>query len=183
MRATMVSGPLSARLRRIVGTWLVLAACLFVALPASAQERPWWDPEGVGEAFRRAFGGGGAPMPPGPVMPGPVGAPTFDEPFGAGQSTINGLVNAIFQFGILLCIIAATIYISVGAFYYFVATGNAELAGRGKQIIQRSIIGLLLALISWVLLNTISTQFTNLRQPEFGAIGGGGAPGGGAPAR
>jgi len=89
-------------------------------------------------------------------------ADNLDKPFG-DVTDMGTLTNAIFQLGIGACVLAAAIYIAIGAFYYFVAAGsNAKTAEKGKEIIERAIIGLVLALVSWILLNTIHPQFTNL---------------------
>lgn len=87
---------------------------------------------------------------------------TLDEPFGK-QETIGGLTNAIFRFGIILIVLAAAIYIAIGAYMYLVASGNAESAKTGKDYISRAIIGLILGLLAWVILTTISPQFTELK--------------------
>jgi len=86
---------------------------------------------------------------------------TPDEPFGKGETSIVSLADTVFRFGVVLCVLAAAIYIAIGAFYYFAASGNASLAEEGKKIIQRSIIGLILALIAWIILNTIHPQFAS----------------------
>lgn len=96
-----------------------------------------------------------------------AGNPDFDRPFG-DISDMPGLVKKIMQFGIVLCIVAAAIYISIGAYAYFAAAGNAAMVTQGQAIIQRSVIGLVLALIAWVILNTISPQFTELKQSAVG---------------
>ncbi|MDO8511842.1 MAG: hypothetical protein Q7S57_01100 [bacterium] len=80
-----------------------------------------------------------------------------------------GLTQALLQLGVGLCVLAAAIYIAIGSFYYFAASGNAKFAEEGKQIITRSILGLVIALISWVILNTIHPQFAEeLKNPKFG---------------
>ena len=87
----------------------------------------------------------------------------LDEPLG-NITTIGAMANAIFQLGIAACILAACIYIAIGAFNYFVAAGgNAKRAEEGKAIIQRAIMGLILALVSWLILTTIHPQFTELK--------------------
>lgn len=96
-----------------------------------------------------------------------AGNPDFDRPFGDVQD-IQALAAKIFQFGIVLCIMAAAIYIAIGAYAYFAAAGNAQMVGKGLEMMQRSVIGLILALISWVILNTISPQFTELKPPAGG---------------
>lgn len=78
-------------------------------------------------------------------------------------ASIQKLANAIFGFGIVAVILAAAIYIAIGAYLYFVAAGNAKMAETGKTYITRSIMGLIVALLAWVILNTISSQFTSER--------------------
>lgn len=94
------------------------------------------------------------------------GGSTLDQPFQATE--LREWVAAVFKLGLTLVIIAAAIFIGIGAYMYFAAAGNAEYAGRGKEYIWRSIMGLVLALISWVILTTISPQFTKeLREPTL----------------
>lgn len=82
-------------------------------------------------------------------------------------STIREWTAAAFQLGIILAVLAAAIYIAIGAYLYFAAAGNAELSRTGKDYITRAITGLVLALLAWVLLNTLSTQFTTLPEPSL----------------
>lgn len=85
----------------------------------------------------------------------------------ATKSTIREWAAAAFQLGIILAVLAAAIYIAIGAYLYFAAAGNAELSRAGKDYITRAITGLVLALLAWVLLNTLSTQFTTLTDPSL----------------
>lgn len=99
---------------------------------------------------------------------------------GATSADFVSYINAIFQFGLILVVLAAAIYFAFGAYAYFLAAGNASMAAKGKELIQRSLVGLLLALVSWVLLNTISPQFAgNLKAPSLPPGFGGGQSGGG----
>jgi len=94
-------------------------------------------------------------------------ATNLDEPFGdTTKLNISSMTQAIFEFGIALCVLAAAIYIAWGSLQYFLAAGNAKYAEEGKTIIIRAIQGLVLALVSWIILNTISTQFTQLKKPD-----------------
>lgn len=84
----------------------------------------------------------------------------LDKPFGE-QKDIVSLTQTIFEFGIAACVLAAAIYIAWGALHYFYAAGDAKQAGEAKEIISRAITGLVLALISWIILNTIHPQFAD----------------------
>lgn len=95
-----------------------------------------------------------------------VYAQDLDKPFGAVG--LIELFSELFKFALFLIVVAAAIFIGIGAYFYFAAAGNAELAGRGKQYINQAIIGLVLGLIAWVLLNTINPQFTSgLHTPDY----------------
>lgn len=97
---------------------------------------------------------------------------SLDQPFGKVDS-MSALTQAIFQLGIAACVLAAAIYIAIGSFYYFYAAGsNAKTAEKGKEVIQRALIGLVLALVSWIILNTIHPQFTELKITPISKSGG-----------
>lgn len=92
---------------------------------------------------------------------------SLDAPF--GKRDFMGIIQAGFDFGILLIVFAAATYIAIGAYFYFAAAGNAERASEGKAIITRAITGLIVGLVSWIILNTISPQFTSgLKEPSLG---------------
>jgi hypothetical protein len=101
-----------------------------------------------------------------PIVSGAASDDALDKPFG-NVNDIASLTNVIFQLGIGICVLAAAIYIAFGSFYYFLASGDAKLAQKGKEVIQRAIIGLILALVSWIILNTIHPQFTKLEIKEL----------------
>jgi RsiW-degrading membrane proteinase PrsW (M82 family) len=90
------------------------------------------------------------------------GSNNLDKPFGE-KTDMASLTQTIFEFAIALCVLAAAIYIAWGSLHYFYAAGDAKKAAEGKEVISRAIIGLILALVSWIILNTIHTQFTELK--------------------
>lgn len=89
------------------------------------------------------------------------GGVKIEQPIGGLEENVTFLpyIDALFRFGIILTILASAISIALGAHAYFIASGNAAMAARGKEYIQRALIGLILALIAWVLLTTIHPQF------------------------
>lgn len=89
----------------------------------------------------------------------------LDFPFGESPASIGELAGAAFDFGILLIVFAAAVFLAIGAYYYFAAAGNAQLAAEGKAIMSRAIFGLILGLIAWILIKTISPQFVELKPP------------------
>lgn len=93
----------------------------------------------------------------------------LDFPFQAPGAaiTLRGITLLASQFAIFLIIIAAAIFISIGAYFYFAAAGNASYAEAGKEYLRRSLFGLVLGLIAYILLQTISPQFVDLPSKFF----------------
>lgn len=101
---------------------------------------------------------------------GQQGGGDLDYPFGSGE--LKGMAREAFNWAIFIIVVSAAIFIGIGAYFYFAAAGNAQLAGQGKEIITRAIMGLVIALIAFVILKTISPQFTDLPNPSLGGGGG-----------
>lgn len=85
----------------------------------------------------------------------------------SSAKTLSEWAQIVFQLGITLTVLAAAIFIAIGAYMYLAASGNAGMAQTGKEYIYRAIMGLVLGLIAWIILNTISTQFTQLKDPTL----------------
>lgn len=70
--------------------------------------------------------------------------------------------------------ISALFMLVVGGFLYLSSAGNTSLLGTAKKTIYSALIGLVVALISWLLLDTINGDLTNLHLSGLsGAVGGG----------
>lgn len=76
--------------------------------------------------------------------------------------------------------ISALFMLVVGGFLYLSSAGNTSLVGTAKKTIYGALIGLVIALISWLLLDTINSDLTNLKLSGLsGAVGTSGTSGGG----
>lgn len=76
--------------------------------------------------------------------------------------------------------ISALFMLVVGGFLYLSSAGNTSLVGTAKKTIYGALIGLVIALISWLLLDTINSDLTNLKLSGLsGAVGGAGSTNGG----
>lgn len=105
------------------------------------------------------------------------GGGSLDLPFG-GEPVLLPLFREAFKWGITIIVLAAAIYIAIGAYFYLAAAGNAKLAEQGKELITRAIMGLVLGLVGWIILNTINPQFAQqLHTPSPIPLTGGGAGG------
>jgi hypothetical protein len=84
--------------------------------------------------------------------------------------TTNNLgrcVNQIYIWSLAAAAILALFMIVIGGYITMTAAGNAERASRGKNYIQSSLIGLVLLIGAYVLLNTINPDLVNFNPTTF----------------
>jgi len=100
--------------------------------------------------------------------------PGFGKP-----TTYEAYVLAIYKFGLWTVGISAVLMISIGAFMYITSAGNTSQSGKAKGIIVDAIIGVVLALLSYIALYTINPNLVRINPlPTSGAAGTPGAPNG-----
>ena len=66
----------------------------------------------------------------------------------------------------------------VGGFLYLSSAGNTALLGTAKKTIYSALIGLVIALVSWLLLDTINSDLTNLKLSGLSGVISSGSSGG-----
>ncbi len=71
-------------------------------------------------------------------------------------------VTSIYNLGLWLVGISAMFMLSVGGFMYLTSAGNTSAAGSAKGVIKDALIGLVLGLFAWLILNTINPDLTTL---------------------
>lgn len=76
-------------------------------------------------------------------------------------TTFGGYVVAIYEFLLSLVGIVAMVMIIIGGFRYMTSTGNASAMADAKDMIFSALLGLGLALLSWLILYTINPDFIN----------------------
>lgn len=77
------------------------------------------------------------------------------------------IANIIFQFGVVLVIAVGLIFIVIGGYIYMTAGGNAAQITTAKTFIVSALGGIVIALVGWLMLNTISSQFTDPEEPTI----------------
>ncbi len=94
--------------------------------------------------------------------------PGFD-----GQSgDFSTYFGNLYKLALWIVGISALFMLVVGGFLYLSSAGNTSLLGTAKKTIYSALIGLVVALISWLLLDTINGDLTNLKLSGLkGAIG------------
>ncbi len=94
--------------------------------------------------------------------------------------------GALYKLALWIVGISALFMLVVGGFLYLSSAGNTSLLNTAKKTIYSALIGLVIALVSWLLLDTINGDLTNLHLSGLtGATGvsnsgAGGSPGTGA---
>ena len=89
-------------------------------------------------------------------IPGQYGEIRVGEE-GSGIDTLQEYLEAVYKFGIAIVAILAVVMIGVGGFMYIVTSaGNAGKLADAKSIITSALVGLVMALLSWLILFVIN---------------------------
>lgn len=75
--------------------------------------------------------------------------------------TFNQYISAVYSFAIWAVGIAALLMISIGAFMYLTSAGNNAAMSSAKGVITDALIGLVLAMLSWLLLYIINPDLVS----------------------
>jgi hypothetical protein len=149
------------------GTSEKVANCTEKTPPASAAQgastsKPvaqWTDGEcrGVGGFF----------VPPGDCYSSTPAPTALSVNIGSlSSATITTYIQAIYNYLLGAAAVLAVIVIAVGGFRYIIAAGGAQIE-EAKKMIVHAIVGLLIAVTSYVLLQTVNPQLTVLRLPPI----------------
>ncbi len=79
---------------------------------------------------------------------------------GQNVASFGDYLKRVYQIGISVTIALAVLYLVIGGFGYMTSGTNITSKDTAKSHMTNAIYGLLLALLSYVILNTISPQFT-----------------------
>ncbi|MDP6659781.1 MAG: pilin [Candidatus Pacebacteria bacterium] len=87
--------------------------------------------------------------------------PLVEIPGADVGSGVGPLFNQLFQIGLTIAAVLAVIMIAVGGFQYM-TTDAVGKKSEGRERIQNAILGLILALMIFIILKTINPQLLNL---------------------
>ncbi len=65
-------------------------------------------------------------------------------------------ISKLYKFSFVAIALSALLMITIGGFYWLMSAGNQSVAGTAKKLITDALIGLGVALVSWLILNTIN---------------------------
>jgi len=71
------------------------------------------------------------------------------------------LLSSLFKYFIFISGTIVVLAIAVGGFFMLISGGSEEKVEYGKRTIRAAIIGFIIVLTAWIMVNTIITTFTN----------------------
>ncbi len=93
-------------------------------------------------------------------------------PGASTAKTLPQYIEGIYKFGIWTVGIAALFMLTIGGFVYMTSGGNTSTLSRAKGYITDALIGLVLALVAYLILNVINPDLVNLNLSKFSEVGG-----------
>ncbi len=104
---------------------------------------------------------------------------------GVSGNDLKTYIESIYNVALILVTLSAVLMLSIGGFWYLTSAGNTSRMGTAKEIIVDSLIGLVIALTAWLILNVINpdlvkTTISSLPGGSIAESGAGGAGTGGS---
>lgn len=130
------------------------------AKSCSSDQKCDWEDGGVAQCVNEKTGAVEAP-------------PTNLEVSIGTENVANGLgdyIRIVYDFGVIIVAIVAVVMVVMGGFKWATSGGNSTQIASAKNTIIGALIGLVLALTSWLLLFTINPALVNLERLSIPAI-------------
>lgn len=86
---------------------------------------------------------------------------------GLVNSDLKAYLEAIYRLALILVTLSAVFMLSVGGFMYLTSAGNTSRLESAKGVIFDSLIGLVIALVAWLVLYVINPDLANPRVPTI----------------
>jgi heme/copper-type cytochrome/quinol oxidase subunit 2 len=84
----------------------------------------------------------------------------FSSIFGNGplqqQTSITGLIVQIIKIMLFFSGIIAVVFVIIGGYFYITSQGNEEQAEKGQKTMTNALIGVVVTILSYVIVNVIS---------------------------
>lgn len=78
-------------------------------------------------------------------------------------STIASYIGAIYNYGLAIAGILATIVLMAAGVIWLTSGGDSGKVSQAKELISGSVAGLIILIVSWVILNTVNPDLVNLK--------------------
>lgn len=80
---------------------------------------------------------------------------------------LKSFAATLFNIAVGAIVLIGVILVVVGGYIYMTAGGDASRVGTAKSVIGGALLGIVIALTAYVVLETISPQFINLEEPPL----------------
>lgn len=77
-------------------------------------------------------------------------------------SDLPKYVKAIYNIALIVVVLSAVLMLSIGGFLYLTSAGNTSAMGTAKGVIFDALIGLVIALAAWLILNVINPDLVSV---------------------
>lgn len=78
----------------------------------------------------------------------------------AGSKTLVGLILLVLQYLLILSGLVAVLALVIGGFWYITAAGNEEQAEKGRKALTNAIIGMVIIIMAYAIVNILSQTLT-----------------------
>lgn len=100
---------------------------------------------------------------------------------GVGGNDLSEYIKAIYSTALVIVVLSAVLMASIGGFMYLTSAGNNAAMTTAKGVIFDAVIGLVIALAAWLLLNVINPDLVNVKIKSLSVISAPGVPPTGPP--
>lgn len=76
-------------------------------------------------------------------------------------TSVNGLIKTVINWLLGIAFGVAVLFLIIGGFWYITSAGNEETAEKGKGTAINAIIGIVIIILSYVIINVVSNLVTN----------------------
>ena len=76
-------------------------------------------------------------------------------------TSVNGLIQIVINWLLGIAFAVAVLFLIIGGFWYITSAGNEETAEKGKGTAINAIIGIVIIILSYVIINVVSNLVSN----------------------
>jgi hypothetical protein len=77
------------------------------------------------------------------------------------DTTVNGLITTVIRWMLGIAFAVAVLFLIIGGFWYITSAGNEETAEKGKGTVINAIIGIVVIILSYVIINVVSNLISS----------------------
>jgi hypothetical protein len=100
----------------------------------------------------------------------PISSGTIDKnisDFANKERPLVTVANFIFQIGLAILVMVGVIIVVIGGYKYMTAGGDGKKIEEAKKWILGALAGIAVGMVGWLILNTVSSQFTDPAEPKI----------------